>query len=242
MSATAPNETKSAILPVSCLESFRPVLILTTVAIIALGAAREVFVDLFGLGTALKDLRHISLDGELNIATWYSSTLMLAASFLALVCSRGDTDLRQRPYWLLIATAMLLMSIDETASIHESFITLLESWRGHSDYLHFSWVVLGIPATILFAAVMVPFLFRLERRTALTMILAGGLFVFGALVMEMIDGAIQVRLGSDSLAYRAGAAIEDCFELAGMTLFVLVLMKFAARMYSGDSDNRPATI
>lgn len=242
MSAAAPDQTKPAILPVTCLESFRHVPVLATVVVIALGIAREVFVELFGLGTALKDLRHISLDGELNIATWYSSTLMLAASFLALVCSRGDADRRQRPYWLLIAAVMLLMSIDETASIHESFITVFEGWGEHSDYLHFSWVVLGIPATILFALVVVPFLLRLERRVALMMILAGGLFVFGALVMEMIDGAIQVRLGADSLAYRAGAAIEDSFELAGMTLFVLVLMKLAAQMYSSDSHAGPAAM
>ncbi|MBO6539069.1 MAG: hypothetical protein JJ969_06655 [Rhizobiaceae bacterium] len=236
MSVTVREDARAAILPVSALASFRHVPIVVTVVIIALGVAREVFVELFGTGTALKDLRHISLDGELNIATWYSSTLMLAAAFLAWVCSRGDAERRQRPYWLLIATVMLLMSVDETASIHESFITVLEGWGEHSDYLHFSWVVLGIPATILFAVVMVPFLLRLERRVAVMMIFAGGLFVFGALVMEMIDGAIQVRLGADSLAYRAGAAIEDSFELAGMTLFVLVLVDLIIRTFGNGSQ------
>ena len=200
-----------------------------TVIIVLLGVAREAFVHVIGTGTALKDLRHISLDGELNIATWYSSSLMLAASALSLLASRLDSDGRQRRYWLMISAVMLLMSIDETASFHESLITVFDSWAQYSDYLHFAWVVVAIPFVILFGIVSVPFLSRLPRKTAARFVAAGVLFVFGALVMEMIDGAIQVRLGAESLAYRLGAMTEDAFELIGMSLFVTVLVSYVLR-------------
>lgn len=205
-----------------------------TFTVVALGIFREVFVESFGEGTPLKDLRHFSLDGELNIATWYSSALMLAAAALAAVTGRFDADTRQYPYWLAISVIMLLMSIDETASFHESFITLLDGWAPHSDYFHFAWVLLGIPFVILFALFSVPFLLRLNGRTAVLFVIAGALFVFGALVMEMIDGAVQVRLGAESLAYRLGAMSEDAFELAGMTLFVTALVTLLARLLERD--------
>jgi len=205
-----------------------------TAVVVALGILREIFVGVMGDGTPLKDLRHISLDGELNIATWYSSALMLSAALLALVARHFDPVAKQRPYWLAISVVMLLMSIDETASFHESFITILEDWSRHSDYLHFAWVVIGIPFVIAFALGSIPFLLRLARRTAVLFVVSGALFVFGALVMEMIDGAIQVRLGAESLAYRVGAMFEDAFELVGMTLFVATLTGLAAQMMRAD--------
>lgn len=204
-----------------------------TTIVVVLGVVREVIVGTLGEGTPLRDLRHISLDGELNVATWYSSALMLAASMLTLVASRIEPEPKQRPYWLAIATVMLLMSIDETASFHESFITLLDGWAQYSDYLHFSWVVLGAPFVLLFAAFSIPFLLRLDRNTAVRIVIAGALFVFGALVLEMIDGAIQVRYGAESLAYRMGAMSEDIFELVGMTVFVAAMALHVAPTHEG---------
>lgn len=231
---SAPREGKSIRFDWG-IKSLGGLLFAVTGLVVALGIARELLVRHFGIETVLRDLRHFSLDGELNVATWYSSTLMLGAFLLALAVWRNEHDRRQRPYWLAIGLLMLAMSIDETASFHESFITLLQPLAAYSDFLHFAWVVIGAPFVLLFAACTAPFLLRLERGLAARMVAAGVLFVFGALAMEMIDAAIQVRLGAESVAYRAGVVIEDAFELLGMSLFVATLAAHLDHLSSPSS-------
>ncbi len=66
------------------------------------------------------------LDGEGSLAVWFSSTTLLAASLVSLIVysvRRYRTDDYQGRYriWLWAAMCWLLMSIDETASLHEGF-------------------------------------------------------------------------------------------------------------------------
>ena len=46
----------------------------------------------------------------------------------------------------------------------------------------------------------------------------------GALVFEMVDGYVLRRWGEDSAAYVVGYVLEDAFEMAGMTLYVVAAM------------------
>lgn len=201
-----------------------------TAIVILLGLLQMLFVATYGTDTMLRDLRHFALDGELNVGSWYSSLLMTAAALVCFLLARLDPDARQGPFWLVLSVLFLAMSLDETASFHEPLIDILAPAAEWSDLFHHAWVVVAIPFVIAFGLFSIPFLLRLERGVAIGFVIAGALFVFGALVMEMIDGVIRLRLGYDSLAYKTGALLEDVFELLGMTLFVATALRYLARM------------
>jgi len=105
-------------------------------AILAAGLTAIVGLELlysYGQSAALVELTHdkqgvaaFDLDGEGSLAVWFSSTtLSLAALTAVLVYSvrRYRTDDYQGRYriWLWAAMCWLLMSIDETSSLHEGF-------------------------------------------------------------------------------------------------------------------------
>jgi hypothetical protein len=76
----------------------------------------------FLAGRPIRKLTHfLDLDAEANLPTWYSSTqLCLVAILFGAVAYRGaDSSRRGRVLTGLVAAAFLLLSMDETASIHE---------------------------------------------------------------------------------------------------------------------------
>lgn len=104
-------------------------------AILAAGLTVIVGLELlysYGQTPALVELTHdgrvaaFDLDGEGSLAVWFSSTTLLMAALTALLVysvRRYRTDDYQGRYriWLWAAMCWLLMSIDETASLHEGF-------------------------------------------------------------------------------------------------------------------------
>lgn len=74
------------------------------------------------------------------------------------------------------------------------------------------------------AALFVPFLLMVDRRTRWMLIASGSLFVGGAVGMEMLGGYTASRLGMNSPEYFAVSAIEECLELAGITMLIVTLL------------------
>ncbi|MBN2476317.1 MAG: hypothetical protein JXB62_17015 [Pirellulales bacterium] len=72
----------------------------------------------------------LDLDGEGSLAAWFSSVILLLASMTALLVytvRRHKTDDYQGYYriWLWASMCWLLMSIDETSSLHEGFKNMM---------------------------------------------------------------------------------------------------------------------
>ncbi len=77
----------------------------------------------------------LDLDGEGSLAVWYSSTLLLLAAglswFIYTVRRHRLDDYRARyRFWLLGCGVWLLMSIDETGSLHEGFKEMMSHLTG----------------------------------------------------------------------------------------------------------------
>lgn len=75
------------------------------------------------------------LDGEGSLAVWFSSTTYLLAAFVAVVVytiRRYKTDDYHGHYrvWLWAAMCWLILSIDETASLHEGFKEMMTQVTG----------------------------------------------------------------------------------------------------------------
>jgi hypothetical protein len=166
----------------------------------------------------------LDVDVERSVYTWFSQLLLAGVAVLLL--DTGARILRGRPFvgaqWLILSGLFLLLSLDESLSLHELLSGHLNSALHTTGYFAFAWV---IPAGLLCAVGLVaaiPFLRSLPPRVAGMMVLAGLVFVGGAVGMEMVGGRILESVGGDvnALAYRLEVAVEEGMEGLGVLIFL----------------------
>jgi hypothetical protein len=165
-----------------------------------------------------------SLSYEQNIPTWYSSCLLLVCSLLLAVIAMGarKSNASYVRHWWLLAAGFLYISLDETVSLHEA----ASGWMDLGGVLYFSWVIpAGILVTVLGISYL-RFLAHLPKRTRLQFIVAGGIYVTGALVMELPLGYWTEQQGSQNFVYAAIDLVEESMEILGVTLFLLSLLEY----------------
>lgn len=171
-------------------------------------------------------LPFLSLSVEGNLPTWYSSALLLGCGLLLLLNAAGvrqsaapSTGYWRR--WTLLGAIFLFMSLDEAVELHEN----LGRFADLHGVLHFSWV---IPAGIIVLGLglaYIPFLRHLPVPTARRFIVAGVLYVGGALFLELPLGWWTERAGEHSLGYALIDWVEETLEMLGSTLFLLALLR-----------------
>jgi hypothetical protein len=200
-------------------------------AIFFLGVVRELFIAHFGTETPLQDLRQIALDVEHSAAAYYSALLLLACAAMLFTISRlvrrdGGHDVQR---WTLLAVIFAAMSMDEAVSFHEVLITPLRETFGLSGMFYFAWVIPGAILVALLGLYYLPFLLRLPRRSALLFVLAGVIYVGGALGMELVAGFLADAHGSmTATPYLVATVIEEGMEVAGLTIFFLALTSYVS--------------
>ncbi len=198
--------------------------------IIGLGIVREIVIEFVGTETVLKDLRHFALDAERNLDSWYDSISMMMSSLLLFLLAglSHRFDRPNRLHWTILAIIFLAMSIDATVSFHEVTVAPLRKALDLGGIFYFSWVLLATPFVLGVGLYFIPFLFRLPRKTAIRFVVAGLVFVGGALGTEFLCGYLATTAGMESLPYRITAASQECLEVIGMTLFVIALLRHLA--------------
>jgi hypothetical protein len=187
---------------------------------------------LFGL-TPLFDFNR-----EGNLPSFYSAcTLLIAAGLFLIVAG----DARQRadrwyPHWLGLGLIFLFLAVDEAAEIHGLLTNVIGSMVDTSGPLLFGWVVPYALLTLLFAVVYVPFTAALPPGIRTLFVLAGIVYVAGALGMELVSGTIVSAHGGVSggglehWAHAVAYTIEEALEMMGIVLIVYaLLLHIAAR-------------
>lgn len=192
----------------------------------------ELAFDNFWLDEVRSSLvRLFSLDQEANIPTWYASAALILASALAFMLSRAAprTDGRR---WALISLLLLLMSIDESAVMHEMMIKPLRRLFDTPELLHYPWIV---PAGILafgFAVYLFPFVWRQPSPVRWRIIMGGALFLTGALAIEAVSGLIEEVRGRDRL-YHMTVVVEESLEKLGVLCVISAFLRRLAILPNG---------
>lgn len=183
---------------------------------------------------------YIDLDAEANVATWYSSALLLlcALAATALVVAQRAGGWRT---WMLQAIAALLflyLSMDETGRLHEFFDVMLAQRMAGAisgdEVPHAArvWALFALP---LLAALGVLFLVpsrRLTRKASACFLLGFGAWVLG-LALEVGMGAPLWAMQRLTL-YRLEVLVEETAEVAGTFLFLIGLLHaLEAQLRSG---------
>ena len=91
--------------------------------------------------------------------------------------------------------------------------------------LHFSWVIPASVIVLVGLLAFLGFLRRLDPPTARRFVLAGALYVTGAVLFELPLGWWTEQHGYESLGYALIDWCEETLEFAGLTLFAATLLR-----------------
>jgi hypothetical protein len=178
------------------------------------------------LGFDISDafLRLFDTAEEANITAWFSSVLLLMAGALLLMIARIKTQTSDSyaRHWNILAWVFFFLSMDEIVGLHEGLIEPLRNATDASGIFYFSWVLVAIPLLLLFGLFFLRFLLNLPRKTAVQIVVAGVIFVTGAVGFEMLGGVFH-----ESGIYRAFIAVEETLENIGAGLFIVSLLAYA---------------
>jgi hypothetical protein len=177
----------------------------------------------------------LDLYQESTLPAWYTSALMLACA--PLLAANAIVRLRRREpfarHWLGLAILFVLLSLDETAAVHERVSWPMRRLVTARGIYFYAWV---IPASIgLFALglIYLRFVLNLPRRTRSLLILSAAIYVGAALGLEMVEGLHHARHGNETATYITLVAIEEIMEMSGIALFLYALVDHARQQWGG---------
>ena len=182
-------------------------------------------------GKALNSVvRLFSLDGEGNIPTWFSSVILLAASALLGVIARSRMNSRDRfaTHWVLLALVFLYISVDETARIHEMLNTPVSAMVDTGGFLSFAWVLFGALFVAVMAVIYFRFLVSLPGSTRNAFLIAGTIFVVGAIGFESLSAYFYSQSGYRDARYLLASNVEEIMEMTGVVIFLYALLRYIA--------------
>jgi hypothetical protein len=188
-----------------------------------------------GHGRLLGLVNLFNVDAEANIPTWYASvSLMVCSGLLAAIAQiQSRESIPKISDWQTLSAIFLFLSIDELVSLHELLIEPLRATLGTTGIFYFAWVIPYSVLVMLVGIRFLKFLTQLPAQTRRSFILAGALYVGGALGMEMIDGLYASVYGQENFTYAALTNLEEFLEMLGIVVFIHSLLVYLKR-YSDE--------
>jgi hypothetical protein len=174
------------------------------------------------------------LEGEMTLPRWYASSLLLLCSFTltGVAAFKSQTGDRYRYHWAGLAVIFLGMSIEESVDTHGAVSREMTTIFDTGIVLTHPWVVPAAALTFIVGMLYIRFLRDLESRFRRLFVLAGGLYIGGALGLEFIEAAYDSVFGDD-FVYILMVTIEEALEMAGA-----IVLLYAALTYLGALARR----
>ncbi|WP_019555778.1 hypothetical protein [Thiomicrorhabdus arctica] len=206
-------------------------IMLSIIAVLALLHITQVSAFLYiGDKEVFDWIRMLDFDYEGNLPTLYSSGALGLSALLLWVISRHRKQMRQDyRHWLVLCFIFIFLALDEGVVIHEKIGDLTEQYINASGFLYFAWIVpYGILMTV-FVLSYLKFLFQLPRNTAIQMVIAGVLFITGAVGLEMFSGVEAELHNTSTIKYTVLYTLEELLEMIAIVIFVNALLKYIGR-------------
>ena len=220
--------------------SVTTVLVAVLVSVLMLHAGSQYARFAMGMGTLRGLTSRVYLGAEASLPAWFSAALMLVAAQLLFWIARAVRHVggRHSAYWMSLAGLFVLLSLDEAAAVHEAFssaFTGLFAWlaRGVGGAFEplvqksgYHWVAGGALLAGVVAVACLRFLRALPPRTSRGLVIAGAIYVAGAIGFELAGGSYSARAGADNLTFVSLLTIEETLEMVGLIVFIHVLLAY----------------
>jgi hypothetical protein len=172
------------------------------------------------------------MNREANVPTLFSTLLLLAVGFLLWVIARGKKEQSGDYYWhwKLLSIVFFYLAVDEAVGIHELLIVPLRTLLNAGGVLYFTWVIPGLAVVLGLGLYYLKFIMHLTTVDRFRFVVAGVMYVGGAIGVEMIGGHYYWMTNrAKDLNYTLITTLEESLEMAGLTLFIFALLDHMAR-------------
>lgn len=178
--------------------------------------------------------RLFSVAAESNIPTWYSSSALLICAMLLGVIAAGKRAMGDRytGHWRILAIALLFLSVDEAASIHELAGVAMDRLP-KDGLMQLSWVLPAAVGMSIFGLMYVRFMFHLPPSTRRHLLLAALVFGTGALGLEAVGGLWRTAHGAAGIGLALMETLEEFLEMAGVVILVYGLTRYISTYMQG---------
>lgn len=173
---------------------------------------------------------YFSVDNEISFPTLYS---MFALQFCALLlfliayverAGKISKKALSRPFAAL-GIIFLYLSLDEMLGFHEQVIDPIHAVIDVDGFFYFAWVIPGMLFVLIVLLSFLKFLLALPADIRKNFLLAGSIFVGGAIGIEMVGAYILTRSYS-AFAFETALAFEEFLEMLGIVVFIYGLLSY----------------
>ncbi|MEZ6001842.1 hypothetical protein [Hyphomonas sp.] len=186
---------------------------------------------LFGLA------EKFNLNDEMNIPTLVATLELLACGVMLAANARFRPGGRgQASGWWVLCAIFVFLGFDENASLHEMTSGPTANLLQADWVPEYAWMIPYGLALLIVAAVLLPWFLKIDRASQIRFVVAGTIFVAGALGIEILESAnvstADFEMTADgpaladvSLSLAVLTTVQECMEYigAGYFLYALVL-------------------
>lgn len=177
--------------------------------------------------------RKTNFNIERNAPTIYSSCLHFIAAILMAYVAMSKLKIRNdKTFWWGMSFVLLFTGLDELLVFHEKLGRAVSESFETSGILFFAWIIPYIIGIIILLLLIFKPMLRLPKETMLKFIAGGGIFILGAVGIEMFTGWYieENKLDLTKLLVIPDtfilSTIEEFLEMAGMAFYIYAVLEF----------------
>jgi hypothetical protein len=173
---------------------------------------------------------------EKNVPTFYSSLALLFSSILLfLIALKNKKKNLTYLSWVGLAIIFCYLSLDEILELHEHLVHLTRNFLNLSGMGTAYWTIPYLILIILLGAVYFKFLMTLPKKTLKFFLIAGAVFLTGAVGFELIGGRVEELYGiptpksfdsSHNVLFKILYTCEEFLEMLGIIIFIYALTSY----------------
>ncbi len=183
----------------------------------------------YGFGLMPELFRWFNIDGEKNFPSAFSAALLLlcaALLFVISVAKQANNDPFTR-HWVGLGCIFGLLGTDEWVSLHEKAGILLKTRLPTSNAFHFAWILIGFVFVATVGLAYGRFLSRLPQQYRRLFLTAAGIYITGAIGMEMVGGYyVDNHQQWSPTIWLLLTTVEEGLEMLGTLTFAYALLTY----------------
>lgn len=201
------------------------------IVLLVLGSLFSVFLLFNTAGMEAKATRLLvkllNVNLEANLPTYFSALVLLGDAILLALIAYGSKAVGGKFWhWIGLSGIFVFISLDEMIQIHEQLRAPMEALFSTSGVLYFAWFIPYIAMVIIIGIAYFKFMMRLPKQILKLFILAGVVFVSGAVGMEMLGGMHAEVHGEETITYALMYNFEEFLEMSGAAIFFYALLYY----------------
>lgn len=222
-----------------------PLLITALLILVAANLATHGFYVFGGYDHQLGLHALFDFNQEWNVPSFYSASLIFT---IAIVLGGAGLQLKRErrdgwQSWLMLAAVFAFLSVDEVFALHEDLTYFMRDALNIVDGIfYFAWIIPGLGFALAVLVLSVSFLRSLDRGSLVRTLLAGAIYITGAVVFEMLGGWRWQAVGQSNtdLLYIFLFTCEETLEMAGMSLMLFTVLRRRELLFGAPLGQPPA--